>query len=150
MQQEQKKVRAVFACADDRKLYEEAVRHAEEKYPDYRVCLVTDFGTIFNLVHFEGRLCDHPTIRFMLKHGITEASVYDHEQCKAYEELVAGMSFIHEMDCHTSYMLRFVKRVRAEAIPDFQADINFQQLDVAKKSVAVTHELSEILDLAAG
>ena len=144
-----KKVRVVFACSDEREFYLDAVRHAKEKFPDYGICLRADFGSIYEIVRFPGKLSDHPTIRFMREHGIDEASAYNHQGCVAYQQEITGMNLSRERMFHVGDLRRFVERIREEAIPTFQADINFQELDEAGAYVAITRNIELHLEAAA-
>lgn len=150
MQQEQHQgpVRAVLACADDRELFWAAMMHAKEKFPNCRIYLLTDFGAIYNILRFEGNLRNHPTVRDMIELGINKASLYPHEHCKKYKKMVVGMNLKEEMRYHFGEMCRFVERIRAEAIPDFSADFNFQELDGAKEHVSIIHDMNESSDMA--
>jgi len=137
------KKRVVFACSDDREFYNDAVQHAKAKFPGQRVYLRADFGSIFEIVRFSGNLSNHPAIRFMMKHGIDEASAYNHQDCAAYVEEIMGMPLARERIYHVNDLRLFFQRVKVEAIPTFKADLNFQELDEIGMHVAVTRSIEQ-------
>jgi hypothetical protein len=79
----------------------------------------------------------------MVEHGIEMASAYNHENCSRYQSLIEGLDRFQELGFHITELNIFVKRVRAEAIPAFQAELYYQELDAAKEKVAVTHHVEE-------
>jgi len=145
---DKKKKRVVFACSDDREFYNDAVQHAKAKFPGQRIYLRADFGSVFEIVRFPGKLCDHPAIRFMMKHGIDEASAYNHQDCTAYAEEIMGRPLAWERIYHAGELRLFVQRVKDEAISTFEADLNFQELNETGKHVSVTRNIEQHPEIA--
>jgi|WetSurMetagenome_2_1015567.scaffolds.fasta_scaffold452797_2 hypothetical protein len=127
----------VHACSDKRKFWEEAIKYAQEIFPNDHIYLVADFGSIKNIVGFPGSLMHHPTFQTILELGYDKFMPFAHEDCAGYRRMLEGLSREQEKEHHIGEMRSYYIAVR-QIIPSARIFPRYQELDEAKTGLAET------------